>query len=95
MTTNENLRSNTLRPDISIVMSCFNEEEIVGYTISQLVSAFEKAGYRLELIAIDNGSWDQTGEIIKDWARRNSSVIYHRVERNQGYGNGVLSGIPL
>jgi len=95
MTTTETIRSETRQPDISIVMSCFNEEEIVGYTISQLVNAFEKAGHRLELIAIDNGSWDQTGEIIKDWANKNASVIYHRVEKNQGYGNGVLSGIPL
>ena len=95
MTTNENIRSDNLQPDISIVMSCFNEEEIVGYTISQLVNAFEKAGHRLQLIAIDNGSWDQTGEIIKHWATKNPSVIYHRVEKNVGYGNGVLSGIPL
>ncbi|MGH7766131.1 MAG: glycosyltransferase family 2 protein [Candidatus Binatia bacterium] len=81
--------------DISIIMSCYNEEEIVGYTISQLTSAFEKAGHRLQLIAIDNGSWDQTGQIIKEWAGRNPSVVYHRVEKNIGYGNGLLSGIPL
>jgi glycosyltransferase involved in cell wall biosynthesis len=95
MNTNENIRANNFQPDISVVMSCFNEEEIVGYTISQLVTAFDKAGHRLELIAIDNGSWDQTGEIIKDWASRNPAVIHHRVEKNEGYGNGVLSGIPL
>lgn len=95
MTMIENIRSDYGQPDISIVMSCYNEEEIVGYTISQLITAFEKSGYRLELVAVDNGSWDQTGEIIREWASRNSSVIYHRVEKNEGYGNGVLSGIPL
>lgn len=88
------IKDNNL-PDISIVMSCYNEEEIVGYTISQLTTAFERAGYRLQLIAIDNGSWDQTGQIIKEWAGRNPSVVHHRVEKNAGYGNGVLSGIPL
>lgn len=95
MTKTETICSDHNQPDISIVMSCYNEEEIVGYTISQLVSAFEKSGYRLQLVAVDNGSWDQTGEIIKEWASRNPSVIYHRVEKNKGYGNGVLSGIPL
>jgi glycosyltransferase involved in cell wall biosynthesis len=76
-------------------MPCYNEEEIVGYTINRLVSAFEKAGYCLQLIAVDNGSWDRTGEIIKELALRNPSVIYHRVEKNEGYGNGILRGIPL
>jgi glycosyltransferase involved in cell wall biosynthesis len=95
MITNKNNGSVDNQPDISIIMSCYNEEEIVGYTISQLTSAFEKAGHRLQLIAIDNGSWDQTGQIIREWASRNPSVVYHRVEKNVGYGNGVLSGIPL
>jgi glycosyltransferase involved in cell wall biosynthesis len=76
-------------------MPCYNEEEIIGYTIPQLVAAFEKAGHCLELIAVDNGSSDRTGEIIKALAAKNPSVVYHRVEKNEGYGNGVLSGIPL
>ena len=74
-------------------MPCYNEEAVIRYTIRQLLAAFEKTGHRLELVAVDNGSSDQTGEIIKDLAAHNPSVIYHRVEKNEGYGNGVLSGI--
>jgi len=73
-------------------MPCYNEEEIVGYTIPKMVQAFERAGVRLELIAVDNGSSDRTAEIIKTWCARSSSVVYHRVEVNEGFGNGVLSG---
>ena len=83
------------RPDVSFVMPCYNEEEAVGYTIPRLVAAFEKSGYRIELIAVDNGSADGTGEIIANLAAKNRAVVYHRVDRNEGYGNGVLSGIPL
>lgn len=83
------------RPDISFVMPCYNEEEIIGYTIPRLTGAFDKAGYRLELIAVDNGSTDRTGEIIRDLASKNAAIVPYRVEKNQGYGNGVLSGIPL
>ncbi len=81
--------------DLSFVMPCYNEEDIVEHTIGRLVNAFQKAGYRLELVAVDNGSCDRTGEIIKQLATRYGSVIYHRVEKNEGYGNGVLSGLPL
>jgi len=69
--------------------------EIVGYTIPRLTTAFEKVGYRLELVAVDNGSSDRTGEIIRRIAAQNKAVIPHRVDENEGYGNGILSGIPI
>ena len=94
MTNTEN-RSSQRQPDVSFVMPCYNEETVIGYTIPRLVSEFQKAGHRLELIAVDNGSSDRTGEIIKTLAARYPSVIYCRVEKNEGYGHGVLSAIPL
>ena len=76
-------------------MPCYNEAEAVGYSIPQILSVFEKAGHRLQLVAVDNGSSDGTGEIINRMAAKYSSLVPHRVEENQGYGYGVLSGIPL
>jgi glycosyltransferase involved in cell wall biosynthesis len=83
------------KPAISFIVPCYNEEEIVGYTIPRLITAFDRAAYRLQLIAVDNGSRDGTGQILKELAATNKSVVYHRVETNEGYGNGVLSAIPL
>lgn len=82
-------------PNLSLVMPCYNEEDIVEYTINRLLEAFRRAGYQLELIAVDNGSSDRTGEIIWGLAAQNPNVVPHRVEVNQGYGYGVLSGLPL
>src|SRR5262249_46662340 len=76
------------------VMPCYNEQESIPYTIPQLVQAFEKGGHRLELVACDNGSTDRTGEIIREFAAKGLPVVYHRVEPNEGYGNGILRGIP-
>ncbi len=83
------------KPDVSFIVPCYNEEEMVGYTLPRLHSAFEKAGYTLELLAVDNGSIDRTGEIIKELASQHRSIVHHRVEVNQGYGFGVISAIPL
>jgi glycosyltransferase involved in cell wall biosynthesis len=82
-------------PDLSLVMPCYNEEESVGLTIRRLLAAFNAAGFRLELIAVDNGSSDRTGAIISELAREHAGVRPHRVEVNQGYGYGLLSGVPL
>ena len=63
------------RFDISFVMPAYNEEEIVGYTMRRLVSAFEKEGYRVELVVVDNGSEDRTGEVIQDFAAEHAGII--------------------
>ena len=81
--------------DISIIMPCYNEQEAIPHTIPQLVEAFERAGHRFEIIACDNGSRDRTGEIIKQFVARGLPVVYHRVEHNEGYGNGILKSIPV
>ncbi len=95
MNTEQDHPSDKAQPKISFVVPCYNEEAIIGYTIPRLLTAFHRAGYRLELVLVDNGSWDRTGEIIKVLAKKNPSVVHHRVERNEGYGHGVLSGIAL
>lgn len=81
--------------EVSFIMPCYNEQDVIGYTIPQLVQAFEQAGHRLELVACDNGSTDRTGEIIRELAGRGLPVVHHRVETNEGYGNGVLRTIPV
>ena len=83
------------QPELSLVMPCYNEEDVVAETITQLQSAFEGAGHRLEIVAIDNGSTDRTGEILCELASASPALIVHRVEVNRGYGSGLLSGLSL
>lgn len=81
--------------DLSIVMPAYNEEEGVGVTVAHLFQAFTKAGYRLELVAVDNGSRDRTGDVLKALQPTHPGLMVHRVDPNEGYGNGILQGIPL
>lgn len=81
-------------PHLSLIMPCYNEEASIVYTVPRLVHAFRQAGYRLELVACDNGSTDGTGEVIRRLASGGLPVVPHRVEVNQGYGWGVLAAIP-
>jgi len=83
------------RFDLSIVMPAYNEEEVVAVTARHLFQAFAKAGYRLELVAVDNGSTDRTGEILHALQPECPGLRVHRVPVNEGYGNGILQGIPL
>jgi dolichol-phosphate mannosyltransferase len=91
----ENLDTRPAGPDVSFIVPCYNEEAIIEYTIPRLLKAFARAGYQLELVAVDNGSADRTGEIIKGMAAKNPAVVHHRVEVNEGYGKGVLEALPI
>lgn len=82
-------------PDLSLVMPCYDEEDVLPYTVPRLVDAFERAGLALELVAVDNGSTDRTGEILRELAARHAGVVPHHVAPNRGYGAGILAGIPL
>lgn len=82
------------KADLSFVMPCYNEEEAIQYTIPQLMSAFSRAGYNLELVAVDNGSVDRTGAVLDELSIRFPLLVKHRVEVNEGYGNGLIQGIP-
>jgi len=82
-------------PDISLVIPCYNEAESIAYTVRRLVSVFETGGRAIEIVAVDNGSTDSTAEVLAELARDLPAVRPHRVEVNQGYGFGLLSGVPL
>ncbi len=82
-------------PLLSLIMPCYNEEDVIGYTIPRLVQAFQQNDYPLELVACDNGSSDRTGEMIQEFIEQGLPVVLNRIEVNNGYGNGVLNSIPL
>jgi glycosyltransferase involved in cell wall biosynthesis len=86
---------NTEKPLLSLIMPCYNEEDVIGYTIPRLVHAFEQGGYPLELVACNNGSSDRTGELIQEFIDQGYPIVYKHIEVNQGYGNGVLESLPL
>jgi glycosyltransferase involved in cell wall biosynthesis len=83
------------QPDVSIVMPCYNEAAIVEYTVRRLTSAFTSRGWQLELVTVDNGSTDATGDILARLEAELPGIVRHRVDVNQGYGFGVISGLPL
>jgi len=82
-------------PELSLIVPCYNEQDVIPYTIPQLVQEFARAGHRIELVACDNGSVDRTGEIIAGFVASGLPVVGCRVERNEGYGNGILRSIPV
>lgn len=86
--------SETKKPDVSFVLPCYNEVDVVGYTVPQLAEAFEARGWKIELVCVENGSTDGTGRVLERLKAEGRPVVHVKVEKNQGYGFGIISGLP-
>lgn len=74
---------------ISIIVPAYNEHDAIKDTIDRARAVLEKAGIGdHEIIVVDDGSSDGTGEIAKAAGAR---VIRH--PHNIGYGRSLKSGI--
>ena len=79
--------------DLSISIPFYNEEPNVEKVLEEITEVLETNNVNFEVIAIDNGSSDKTGEIVKKMASNNPRIKPLRVEVNEGYGNGILAGL--
>ena len=85
---------NTKLPDLSLVLPCYNEEAVIYNTASRLIKALN-GEIKLDLILVDNGSNDATGQIIDQMIAEGLPVTKVTVTVNQGYGNGILQGLKV
>jgi glycosyltransferase involved in cell wall biosynthesis len=83
-------------PQLSLVLPCYNEEEVLATTVRRLVGAFRSYGnVAFELVLVDNGSGDATGQVIDTLIAEGHPVVKVVVPENQGYGYGVLRGLRV
>lgn len=82
-------------PDLSLVIPCYNEENVLEITIPPLAEAFRQAGVHLQLVLVDNGSRDRTSEVIDRLVAKGLPITKGIVIENQGQGLGFLTGFQL
>jgi len=78
---------------LSIVVPCFNEEEVISKTYSVIKEIFGASNFILELIFIDDGSTDETLNILKSFAISDESIKVISFSRNFGHQPAVTAGL--
>ena len=84
---------------ISIVVPCYNEEEVLNETIKRLSAKLEKlikdgkASENSRMLFVDDGSKDKTWSIISEKSSENKYVGGVKLSRNRGHQNALLSGL--
>ncbi len=82
---------------ISIIVPCYNEEEVLPIFYKEMVKIFQmlylKYSLNSELIFVDDGSSDSTLAIIKQFASLDSKVKYISFSRNFGKESAIYAGL--
>lgn len=79
--------------ELSIFLPAYNEEESVGNTIKKVREVLFKTAQKWEIIVVDDGSQDKTGEVADKFSQEDEriKVIHHHL--NRGYGAALKSGL--
>jgi glycosyltransferase involved in cell wall biosynthesis len=77
---------------ISIFFPCYNEQENVARTVEKALEVVEKLNADFEVIIVDDGSSDGTGQIAEEIAGRDKRIKVVHHQHNLGYGAALQSG---
>ena len=79
---------------ITILIPAYNEEAVLPKLFDRLnLLALDQNKYRFEFLFVNDGSRDNTLEIIKSEAEKNSRVSYLNLSRNFGKEIAMIAGI--
>ena len=78
--------------DLSIVIPMYNEAENVKTTLSRVEETLTSFRGTYEIVAVDDGSRDHTGAILRDIASQNGHLKVVSYSRNTGRGMALRKG---
>lgn len=88
-----------MKPILYIVIPCFNEQDVLPRTgpcfLKKLRSLIGKNSIddKSRILFVDDGSSDDTWEIIQKMAEEDEHFIGVRLSRNRGHQNALLAGL--
>ncbi|MDR7002116.1 glycosyltransferase family 2 protein [Neobacillus niacini] len=77
----------------SIVVPVYNEEAVIHETYRRLTEVMRSTGESYELLFVNDGSRDQTADIIKEFSERDPAVILLDFSRNFGHQIAITAGM--
>lgn len=79
-------------PSLSIAIPAYNEEENLDFVLKNTLETAPKFLSDFEVLIIDDGSTDKTGNIADAFSKKYSKIrVIH--QKNKGYGATMLTGI--
>lgn len=81
------------RPELSVVLPVFNEEQVLPILWERLSSALEKIVESHEVIFVDDGSRDGSLQILRELHQKDPRAKYISFSRNFGHQTAISAGM--
>lgn len=79
---------------VDLVVPCYNESQVVNIFFSEAKRVCDElSGYEFSFIFVDDGSSDDTLDLLKELAEIHSCVKYISFSRNFGKESGMYAGL--
>ncbi len=81
------------RSTISVVLPVLNEEQILHPLIEHISNALDRSGVCWNIVLVNDGSTDSSGQIMDDLAQRDARIQVLHLARNFGHQAAVHAGV--
>src|SRR5262245_14942421 len=88
-----NTSPNEPRPQLSAVVPAYNEVESLPTLVTELRAALESTRRTWEMVLVDDGSSDGTGDLMLAEAAREPRIRVLRLETNAGQSAALAAGL--
>lgn len=85
----------TKKTSVSIIIPCYNETGNIKVLYQRILESVNKLDVDYELIFIDDGSIDETFNIIKSLHKENSKAKLVSFSRNFGHQAAIIAGLDF
>jgi dolichol-phosphate mannosyltransferase len=82
-------------PYLSVVSPCYNEELVLPDFYKRMRAACEKLGVSYEIVLINDGSRDQTPQMMDRLAEQDPHVVAVHLSRNHGHQLALSAGLTV
>ncbi|HEV3511836.1 MAG TPA: glycosyltransferase family 2 protein [Candidatus Sulfotelmatobacter sp.] len=81
------------KPEITVIVPCFNEEVVLPETSRRLTASLEQIGCSFEIIFVDDGSRDDTPRVLTGLHAADPRIRIVRLSRNFGHQIAISAGL--
>jgi dolichyl-phosphate beta-glucosyltransferase len=79
-------------PWLSVIIPAYNEERRLPATLDKLLAYLSDRPFSHDVWVVDNGSTDRTADVVREYARRNPSLLLEQIA-TRGKGAAVRTGM--
>lgn len=79
-------------PAVSAIVPVYNEAELVSDSVRAISAVLDRLGLMWEIVLVESGSTDGTGDICDGLARTDQRVVVVHEGRRNGFGSAIARG---